>query len=108
KARKPIGVFEAASGGGRVIIDKNVRILQPAPAPKPSPAGNSSPDGKRTVALKDANVVLRENASGKEFTLTKDGTGNDGYFDDVFWSKDSTRFVALRTVKVKERQISIV
>jgi dipeptidyl-peptidase 4 len=61
-----------------------------------------SPDGKRTVFIRDWNLWLRDVATGKETPLTKDGVKDFGYATDnagwtrserpiVMWSPDSKK-----------------
>src|SRR5262245_61088751 len=61
-----------------------------------------SPDGKRTVFIRDWNLWVRDVASGKETALTKDGVKDFGYATDnagwtrserpiVVWSPDSKK-----------------
>ncbi|MBW7839927.1 MAG: DPP IV N-terminal domain-containing protein [Chitinophagaceae bacterium] len=62
--------------------------------------GGTSPDGTKTVFIKDDNLWIREVASGKTYPLTKDGIKDYGYATDnagwkhsdnavVSWSPDS-------------------
>lgn len=62
--------------------------------------GGASPDGTKTVFIKDDNLWIREVASGKTYPLTKDGIKDYGYATDnagwkhsdnaiVSWSPDS-------------------
>ena len=64
-----------------------------------------SPDGTWKAIVKDADLYLREKATGKEHRLSTDGTPDDAYSARVFWSPDSSRFVATRTTKAQEHRI---
>jgi dipeptidyl-peptidase-4 len=66
-----------------------------------------SPDGKWFATAKDNNIVLRP-AKGDEIVITKDGTADDFYSGTVFWSADSTRFVAMKTRKGDERKVYLI
>jgi dipeptidyl aminopeptidase/acylaminoacyl peptidase len=66
-----------------------------------------SPDGKRSVFIRDYNLWVREIASGKETQLTKDGVKDFGYATDnagwirsdgpvVRWSPDSKRIATFQ------------
>jgi len=66
-----------------------------------------SPDGKRTVYIKDWNLWIRDVASGKETQLTKDGVADFGYATDnagwaksdraiVLWSPDSKKIATFQ------------
>ncbi len=66
-----------------------------------------SPDGKRAVFLRDDNLWLRDQATGAESQLTRDGTKDFGYATDnegwrhgtrpvVLWSPDSKRIATFQ------------
>ena len=66
-----------------------------------------SPDGKRTVFIRDWNLWVRDVASGKETTLTTDGVKDFGYATDnagwtrsdrpiVLWSPDSKKIATFQ------------
>src|ERR1051326_8842064 len=66
-----------------------------------------SPDGKRTVLIKDWNLWVRDVATGKETALTTDGVKDYGYATDnagwtrsdrpiVSWSPDSRKVATFR------------
>jgi dipeptidyl-peptidase 4 len=72
-----------------------------------------SPDGKRTVFIRDWNLWVRDTASGQERQLTKDGEKYFGYATDnagwsssdraiVLWSPDSKR---IATYQQDEREV---
>ncbi|WBL22565.1 S9 family peptidase [Zunongwangia sp. HRR-M8] len=74
----------------------------------------ASPDGSKTVYLKDWNLWMRDNESGEETQLTKDGEKNYGYATDnagwkhsdkpiVLWSPDSKK---IATFKQDQRHVS--
>src|SRR5258705_9837537 len=66
-----------------------------------------SPDGKRTVFIRDWNLWLRDVATGKETALTKDGVKDFGYATDnagwtrserpiLVWSPDSKKIATFQ------------
>ena len=66
-----------------------------------------SPDGKRTVFIRDWNLWMRDVATGKETALTTDGVKDYGYATDnagwthsnraiVLWSPDSRKVATFR------------
>jgi dipeptidyl aminopeptidase/acylaminoacyl peptidase len=66
-----------------------------------------SPDGKRTVFIRDWNLWVRDVATGKETALTKDGIKDFGYATDnagwtrserpiVLWSPDSKKIATFQ------------
>jgi dipeptidyl aminopeptidase/acylaminoacyl peptidase len=64
-------------------------------------------DSPYEVTVRDGNLYLRK-GKDKEFQLTRDGTPDDGYGREVYWSPDFSRVVALRTRKGEERKVHIV
>lgn len=73
-----------------------------------------SPDGKWRVFVREHNLVLRArgeaDASGdrEETPLSTDGTADNFYEGGVFWAPDSSRFVALQTLRGEERKVHLV
>src|SRR5713101_534002 len=76
-------------------------------APRPSRYGELSPDGRRTAFVRDWNLWVRDEASGRETPLTKDGVKDFGYATDnagwvrsdrpiVKWSPDSTKIATFQ------------
>jgi dipeptidyl aminopeptidase/acylaminoacyl peptidase/uncharacterized protein (DUF885 family) len=70
--------------------------------------GIESPDGKWVVFVKDANLFLRDRASGKEAPLSRDGTPEDGYVDEIYWSPDGQKLAAIRTKKGEEHKVYLI
>lgn len=68
----------------------------------------NSPDGAWTARVKDHNLYIRKNASGKEFTLTTDGSAEHYYENRVYWSPDSQKIVALRRQAGEEHIVHFV
>jgi dipeptidyl-peptidase 4 len=102
-----LGIFEAAEGGGRVVLSADLKF-QPSEAAPKRPSGNASPDGKWIASFKGRNLILVEKSTKKEIVLTRDGTADDGYEGPVFWSPDSSRLVAMRTVKGDDRKVNLI
>ena len=107
KEKRPIAVFEANEGVNRAVIEEGMKPLSVEP-PVRQPNGALSPDKKWRVVFQDHNVVLREQSSGKDFAVSKEGTEADGYGGDVYWSPDSSRFVVKRSTKVETRKVSLI
>jgi len=74
----------------------------------------ASPDGSKVVYIKDWNLWMRDNKTGEETQLTKDGEKNYGYATDnagwkhsdkpiVLWSPDSKK---IATFKQDQRHVS--
>src|SRR5581483_7075839 len=73
-----------------------------------SPRTDDSPDGKWTAFVRDHDICLREKSSGTETVFSTEGTEGDGYEPRVFWSLDSSHFVALRTAKGDDRKVYLI
>jgi dipeptidyl aminopeptidase/acylaminoacyl peptidase len=90
-------------------VKGNVEEAQPTATQQPSrrfrPA--RSPDGKWTAVVKNHNLFLRP-ASGDDSELTKDGTEDDGYVTQFFWSPDSNYLVAMKSRRGDERKINLI
>jgi dipeptidyl-peptidase-4 len=97
-----LGVPTSATGTGRV--GRRGGSADPA----------TSPDGKRTVFIKDYNLWVRDVATGKETQLTTDGVKDFGYATNnagwvhgpnpiVLWSPDSKK---IATFQQDERNVS--
>lgn len=67
-----------------------------------------SPSGKWSVTVKNHNLFLRERGSEKEYPLSKDGTEKDGYSDQVYWSPDENRLVAIKTKQGGDRRVYLI
>ncbi|WP_435018662.1 DPP IV N-terminal domain-containing protein [Tundrisphaera sp. TA3] len=73
-----------------------------------SPRRDESPDGKWVAFIKDFNVYLRPKDGGDEVALSTEGVENDGYEAGVFWSPDSRKLVAMRTLQGDHRRVTLV
>ncbi|MFZ1700741.1 MAG: DPP IV N-terminal domain-containing protein [Pyrinomonadaceae bacterium] len=79
----------------------------PGPGGRFGGGGSTSPDGKKSVFIKDWNLWVKDVASGKETQLTTDGVKDFGYATDnagwkhsdraiVLWSPDSKKVVTFQ------------
>ena len=71
----------------------------------PPEAEAKSPDRQWVAFVKDHNVHLRASESGEELALSREGTEEDGYGSRIYWSPDSAKLVALRTVREEEHTV---
>ena len=107
------GILEASADAREVVIDGSQRISRNPPRSarfggQRRPPRAQSPDGKWTAFVKEDNVWLRSSEGGEESALSTEGTAEDGYSADVYWSPDSQRLVALRTKRIEERKIHLI
>ena len=68
----------------------------------------TSPDGKYTAFIKNDNIYVRENATGKEKQLSQDGTLSNYYSSYIYWSPDSKHVAACRIRPVEKRYVYYV
>ncbi|HUE70552.1 MAG TPA: DPP IV N-terminal domain-containing protein [Pirellulaceae bacterium] len=107
------GILEATADAREVVIDGSQRVRRDSPRFERSRGDRrrppaQSPDGKSTAFVKENNLWLRPAAGGEEFAISTDGTADDGYSANVYWSPDSRRLVALRTKRIEERKINLI
>ncbi|MFO0929977.1 MAG: DPP IV N-terminal domain-containing protein [Gemmataceae bacterium] len=76
--------------------EKPKEKTEPVAAQQRRRDGVASPDGRWRAFLRDHNVYLREEKTGNEAPLSRDGKADDAY-GSVWWSPDSRRLVVLRT-----------
>jgi dipeptidyl aminopeptidase/acylaminoacyl peptidase len=68
----------------------------------------ASPDGKWSVVVKNHNVYLREEPTGKETALSKEGKKDDHYAPRAYWSPDSKKVVVMRRKAGFDRKIHLI
>ena len=68
---------------------------------------DTSPDGKWTAVVRDHNIRLKDNATGRERVLTTSGTA-DNAFGAVYWSPDSSRLITMRTKDGDHRKVYLI
>jgi dipeptidyl-peptidase 4 len=109
-AAKPDGrelaMFQAEPGSATAVIDE--RFRPHAKTPRHEHRQPVSPDGRWRAVFKDHNLYLHNEADGSERALTDDGTADDQYDGDVYWSPDSRKLVAFRTAKGDDRRVYYV
>ncbi|MHB8973855.1 MAG: S9 family peptidase [Pirellulaceae bacterium] len=74
-------------------------------SPHPDP---NSPDGKWTIMVKECQLWLRDRETNAESVLAADGSPDHFYEDQVYWSPDSTRLVALKTKRGGDRKVFLI
>ena len=80
---------------------------EPSPREARPPKG-ASPDGQWQAFVNDHNVHVRDLETGEAFSLSGDGSEDDGYRGRFAWSPDSKSLVAVRTRKGDEREVYFV
>lgn len=109
---RPLGAFVAEPLPDTAIIDGKMSAnpVRPRRTRRNGGgfSGNTSPDGKWRVSVKDFNVVLTDTTTNSDTVLTKDGTATDYYEGTPFWSPDSSRFVLLKTIPAQEHKVYLI
>lgn len=67
-----------------------------------------SPDGRYMAYIRNDNVYVREQATGKERQLSLDGTSGNYYSVDIRWSPDSRKVAACRIRPAEKRYVYYV
>ncbi len=105
-----LGVFEATDAPGLAIIDGTPPVRQPRGLRREGvqrPMGQS-PDGKWLASVRDRNVWVRNTATQQDIQLTKDGTEEDGYDNELYWSPDSKHLVVPKTKAGQEHKVYLI
>jgi dipeptidyl aminopeptidase/acylaminoacyl peptidase len=107
---KTVAVFEAPDEPGTAEIQGKGPDESPAePKPKePKRPRGASPDGRWVAFLKDHNVWLRHSEGSEQFALSRDGTADDSYGEQLYWSPDSRKLVAIRTKQGQEHKVYVI
>ena len=67
-----------------------------------------SPDGKQTAFIKNQNVYVKNNESGKEKALSFDGSPGEYYSAYLSWSPNSKKVAAMKIRPAEQRYIYFV
>ena len=67
-----------------------------------------SPDGRYTAYIKNHNICVKENATGKERQLSLDGTLGNYYSAYIRWSPDSRKVAACKIRPTEKRYVYYV
>ncbi|WP_321438302.1 DPP IV N-terminal domain-containing protein [uncultured Bacteroides sp.] len=67
-----------------------------------------SPDGKLTAFIKNQNIYVKDNESGKEKALSLDGSPGEYYSAYLSWSPDSKKVAAMKIRPAEQRYIYFV
>jgi dipeptidyl aminopeptidase/acylaminoacyl peptidase len=112
-AGRTLGVFEGQESPRDVEISSS--YAEPTRPSNRTPwrrrgggSRNTSPDGRWRASLRDHNLWITDTTSGQQFALSDDGKPGDSYSENVYWSPDSAKLVALRTEKGDERQVYLI
>jgi dipeptidyl aminopeptidase/acylaminoacyl peptidase len=106
----PLVAFTAPDRDAQAVIDGG-RALPERPERPAPPAGTRagvSPDGRWKVVVREHNVFLQALPSGTETRLSHDGTADDAYEGQAYWSPNSRRVVVMKTAPAQERKVHLV
>ncbi len=107
---RTMAAFEASNEPATAEIKTRAPTTgEPAPrGPRRTAARGQSPDGKWTAFIKDHNAHLRDLADQKESALSTDGSADDAYTGEFYWSPDSLKLIATRATKGQEHKVHLV
>ncbi len=110
ESNKVIAAYEAPDEDCACTIDgKNPPSPRREPFREQRPPGpDISPDGKYSAFVKDYNLLLRDESTKEEFKLTEDGTKEDFYTTEFYWSPDSLKLVAVKLKKGDDRKVYLI
>jgi dipeptidyl-peptidase 4 len=104
-----VTAFETPDNGGDAVITGERLASSEAPRPfRHRQSGGTSPDGKWSAFIRDNNVFVRDQHSSDEFQLSTNGTDDDFYSGEFYWSPDSKEVVAVQTIKGEERKVYLI
>jgi len=78
------------------------------PGRRPQRRSTTAPDQQTSVLGRDHNLILKRHDTGELIPLTRDGTAENPYDAAVFWSPDSSSFVAIRTERAQSHPIHLI
>ncbi len=108
KDGSPLAAYVAGATAALAVIDG----AAPTPGRRGRRPGGAdlaqSPDGKWRAIVRDNNLFLHDNATNQETPLTQDGTATDAYDGRLYWSPDSRKLVAIKTVPAQEHKVYMV
>ncbi|WP_425398255.1 DPP IV N-terminal domain-containing protein [Aeoliella sp.] len=112
---KPIRMLVNAAEGTNVEAEKpdelpkqNAEPWRPNARQRHARPTRTSPDERWRVAVRDHNLWLINRETDEEVQKTTDGVKGHGYDARVYWSPDSTRFVAMQTKAEGDRRVYLV
>ena len=128
-----LAVFDAVAGPGRAVVGNQAEVTPRKDKKNPAPPATDSarsPDGKWEVRVRGDDLFLRNAASGHEDRLTSDANSKNSYarnaqadraiemnydrrdpeqpLPEVYWSPDSSHFVAMKHLPGSPRRIYMV
>lgn len=112
RSEQSVAVFVASLSDELAIIDEKTdppeTVAKPQHRSSRRGGPNRSPDQKWSVTARDADLWLSDLATGKERRLTNDGSAENTYQGQIWWSPDSRHFAAMRMKPGLRRSINII
>ncbi len=94
------GLFRAETGGGLAVFDAASRLAAMRGAMRPGPR-------PYRVFVKGCDLWAA-GADGGEFRLSRDGTPDDPYRENLWFSPDGTKVLAMQVAPPQERKVTVV
>lgn len=111
----PVAVYVAEEQRAKVLIGvdtparRNNRNAASARRPRQDrPERAVSPDQQWRAFIRDHNVWLQNQQDQQEFQLSADGSADNAYTAQLYWSPDSRKLVVIRRQPAQERKVYYV
>ncbi len=107
---KPLAIFQATAEPGEAIVDSTEPLSLDSPNVTRTRRSRAatSPDGRWQASIRDHNLLLQDTDSDEEIALSSDGTEQDAYRPQIFWSPDSKKLVVMQQAAGQGREIFLI
>lgn len=106
-AGRELGMVDGAEGPLRVKIGESPAPPSKRLAPK-RPRRDQSPDGEWVAFIEKNNILLRHQKSGEVIALSSDGSAENRYEGDFYWSPDSKKLVVMQVKPAQQHKIHMI
>ncbi len=100
RAGEELGLIAADESPLKVIVDGSVAAAVEKPKPETPP--------QKKAFIQDHNVMLRDACGGQAIKLSTDGTADDAYTGEMYWSPDRTRLVVMQVQPAEKHPVSFI
>ena len=111
KAKEKGAVFIAGEEAGKAVVTEEClseKINRRRQGRRARQVRAESPDGKWTAFIKENNLYISNGEDETEIALSSDGTEEDAYREQFYWSGDSRKLVGVRVRKGEQRKVHFV
>ncbi|MBK9387000.1 MAG: prolyl oligopeptidase family serine peptidase [Planctomycetes bacterium] len=108
---RELGTYRARAGDPTLVV-LNGEASQPGTRREERREGERpralSPDGRLRLLVRDGKVLRKDEASNEELELASDGSAEDAYTQQIWWSPRSTHVAVLREKPEQEHRVHLV